>query len=251
MKTSTNSATLFLSLFLFAFSANAQLYVEGSILNWNYNDALLVSEDFMTGKMDTWGTVSPNGEVQLVLEYDFMTILKEKAEAAKKDAPQGWSLSFKTVADTFGSNSSYFSGDFVYENGNAIVAGVPDLIVGSEAKKEKYGMLYMANSPEMAKWLYNYQMGSINPGYYIQYFFVEKDAAVKGQVSILTGTNSGEEFDNVKQIDLKLEEGWNIIKHEIAEVFTSNDGSTYPSKTIISREKLLPEDLQWIVLADN
>ncbi len=250
MKTKIN---FFLSIagLLSSFLLNAQLYVQGSIPNWNYDDALVVSEDFVTGKMDTWGSVSPNGEVQLVLEYDFMTILKEKAEAAKKDAPQGWSLSFKTVADTFGSNSSYFPGDFVYENGDAVVAGVPDLIVGSEAKKEKYGMLYMANSPEMAKWLYNYQMGSINPGYYIQYFFVEKDASVKGQVSILTGTNSGEEFDSVTQIDLKLEEGWNIIKHEIAEVFTANDGSTYPSKTIISQEKVLPADVQWIVLADN
>ncbi|MEA1787209.1 hypothetical protein U1E44_13995 [Arenibacter sp. GZD96] len=251
MKTSTSFKPFVLAFLLSSLYANSQLYVGGSINNWNKDEALLVSQDFMTGEMETWGKVDANGEAQLELAYDFMTLLQEKAEEAKKDAPEGWSLKFKTVADTFGSDSSSFPGEFTFENGDAVVAGVPDLIVGNEEKKEKYGVLYLANSPEMAKWLYNYQMGSGTQGYYIRYYFVEKDATAKGQVSIPTVSHSGEEYDNITEVDLQLEEGWNMIKYEIAEVFTSSDGTVYPSKTVLTRERFLPEGLQWLVLDDN
>lgn len=246
----TLNKIIFIIILFFALSGIAQSPVTGTIANWSGAEAVIASEDFLTGDLINWGTVTAQGDASLLLDDDFLSLLKEQAEKAKKNAPKGWTLKFKTVASTFSSGSDYFPGEFVYENGEAMVSGVPELMVGREAGQEKLGVLYMADSQEMAKWLYEYRVGNVTPGYYVNHYYVEKDATVKGQVLMPSATQEGEEYDHITLIDMQLEQGWNAIKYEIAEVFTSQAGNTYPSKTIISRENALPADLQWILLAE-
>jgi hypothetical protein len=236
--------------YLCTFSANAQLNISGTIPNWPNGNAIIASSDMISGDMKTWGKVSTAGEVSIDLEYDFLTILKEKAAEAQKNAPQGWKLNFKTVESSFGCQSSDGEGSipFQYNGGESIISGVPELIIGDNEKNEPYGVLYFANNETIANWLHSYGQEKASTGYYLSWMFVEKEASAKGSCVVPTMTMSGQEYNDLTETDLKFEEGWNMVKYEVSEVFTASDGMVYPSKTTVSLVKFIPEDLQWIVL---
>jgi hypothetical protein len=249
MKTLTKS-TLLLLIILFAFSANAQLNISGDIQNWPNGEAIVVSSDMISGDMEIWGKVSSAGEVSIDLEYDFLTLLKEKALQAQKNAPQGWTLNFKTVESSFGCQTSDMEGSkpFEYKSAEATISGLPELIVGNNDKSEPYGVLYFSNNEVIANWLHSYGQEKASTGYYLSWMFVEKEASVKGSCVVPTMTMSGQEYNDITITDLQFEEGWNMVKYEFSEVFTASDGMIYPSKTTVSLVKFIPEDLQWIVL---
>lgn len=249
MKNSKIVATLSL-VFLCTLSANAQLNISGSIQDWPNGEAIVVSSDMISGDMEIWGKVSAAGEVSIDLEYDFLTILKEKAAEAQKNAPQGWTLNFKTVESSYRCQTSDAEGSipFQYNGGDAIISGLPELIVGDNAKNEPYGVLYFANNEVIANWLHSYGQEKASTGYYLQWMFVEKETSAKGSCSVPTMTMSGQEYNDVTETDLQFEEGWNMVKYEVSEVFTASDGMVYPSKTRVSIVEIMPFDLQWIVL---
>ncbi len=228
----------------------AQLNISGDIQNWSNGEAIVVSSDMISGDMEIWGKVSAAGEVSIDLEFDFLSILKEKAAEAQKNAPQGWSLNFKTVETSYGCQTSDEDGStpFEYKGGESIISGVPELIVGDNAKNEPYGVLYFANNETIANWLHSYGQEKASTGYYLSWMFVEKEASAKGSCVVPTMTMSGQEFNDITETDLDFEEGWNMVKYEVSEVFTASDGMVYPSRTTISLVKFIPEDLQWIVL---
>jgi hypothetical protein len=247
-----NVRTIALMIFsiLYTFSANAQLSISGTIQEWPNGEAIIASSDMISGDMVTWGKVSATGEANIELEYDFLTLLKEKAAEAQKNAPQGWSLSFKTVKSSFGCQSADVEGavPFEYNNGDAIISGVPELIAGNSAENEPYGVIYFANNETLVNWLHSYGQEKASTGYYLQWMFVEKEASAKGSCVVPTMTMSGQEYYDITETDLQFEEGWNMVKYEVSEVFTASDGMAYPSKTTVSLVKVIPFDMQWIVL---
>ncbi len=112
-----------------------------------------------------------------------------------------------------------------------------------------YGALYMVNDKSIAKWMHNIDKDNPTTGYYLRWFYLEKDASVSGHCQIKTYSgHEGEMFKNRKEYDLNLMKGWNIVKYEINEVFNSESGKVFPSKTTISVIKKLQEDLQWVVM---
>lgn len=159
-------------------------------------------------------------------------------------------MSFKTIGDSFA--CSDFDNPLEYNNQDAIVTGVPQLSVMSNDRNTEYGYLFMVSDESIAKWLYSY--GDDNPiiGYYINWIYVEKDATVSGICKMLTYTGNGEEsYDDTKTYNLNLEEGWNMVKYEITDVFNSISGKVLPLKTTVSVIQFLPEDLQWVVIGSN
>lgn len=249
MKTILKICCLALTLCATIYS-NAQLSIEGNIDNWNNGDAMLAYSDMLTGNIESWGTISEDGKSILSLEYDYMDIFKKKAEEAQKEAPKGWTMRFKTVGDTF--VCSGFENPLQYENEGATLTGVPGLIIVSKDGKTDYGTLFTASNIAIAKWLNSYGNDNPTTGYYLEWYYVEKEAMVSGECvrSTLTGIED-EMYDDTTTYNLKLDEGWNMVKYEITEVFNSESGKVFPLKTMISTIEFLPEDLQWIVLGSN
>lgn len=249
MKTTVN-------LFFIAFALgcasnlNAQLSNEGKVENWTNGNAILAYADIMTGNIESWGTIDSDGVLDMQLEYDYMDLFKKKAEEAQKDAPKGWKMSFKTVGDTFVCGG--FENPLEYNNQDATLTGVPELIVMSKDGQTEYGVLFTVSDGAIAKWLYTYGESNPTTGYYLRWIYVEQEASVSGVCEVATYTGNGEEFyNNTTNYNLNLEEGWNMVKYEITEVFNSASAKVYPSKTTVNVIQFLPEDLQWLVLGSQ
>jgi hypothetical protein len=227
--------------------SSAQGMLKGKISDFDSGPAQIVSFDRFSGTDKTWGSVNREGKFTLALESDFLEKARKMAEEAEKTAPDGFRINFRTVAETFA--CTYEEVDT--EGGEIIVSGLPELSITDENGNLSNGILYAASSQDIATWLYTYGDGLTSPGYYLQFYFLEGPAIAKGdcQLEIFTG-NDEESYQEITSIDLDLLEGWNIIKYEIGEVFTTSTGKTYPSKLSISRLDKLPDDLLWFAMKD-
>lgn len=233
----------------YATNLNAQLSIEGKIDNWTNGKAMLAYADMMTDNVKSWGSIDANGVLNMPLENDYLETFKKKAVKAQKNAPKGWKMKFKTVGDTFVCGG--FENPLEYTNQDAILTAVPKLSVLSKDGKTEFGHLFMVSDKSIAKWLYSY--GDENPttGYYIDWIYVEQEATVSGICERSTYAGPEEWYDDTKSYTLVLEEGWNMVKYDITEVFNSASGKVFPLKTTMSVIQFLPEDLQWVVLGNQ
>ncbi len=245
MKTLKNSI-LIASLFLLVSTTfYAQNSIQGDIANWSNGEVPLIFNDYISKEKITMGNIATDGKMTIPLDENFLTKMKEAAIQAKEKAPQGWEMKFNTVESSFNCSDE----GIVYENAEVILSGLPDLEVLSEDGTTSYGYLYCTNSLQLSSWLQLYGMVSVAKGYYLKWFFVEDAASVKGSCNIPTYTgNDDENYMNTTIYDVKLQKGWNIIKYEITETFTSKDGKIAPAKTQITRIDKIPDDVQWLLL---
>jgi len=211
----------------------------------------ILSADFMTGEITKWGDIDENGNASFNLEYDYMEKLLQEAEQQQKDAPKGWTLSFHTVGSKH--ECSYSSENTIeIENEDARMFGLPPFFVGDEASKTNHGTMYIASNRDVASWLDSYQMGNAAAGYYLEWIYVEKEASVKGNCSILTMTgHEDEEMTVTTTYDLNFEKGWNMLKYSIDEVFNSASGRVFLNKMSVSTSKFFDDDAQIFLFNDN
>jgi hypothetical protein len=226
----------------------AQDSITGTISNYTIGEGVLSSYDMVSREKIEIGKIDHEGHFTIPLDANYLTVIKEQAEKAKDNAPKDWEINFKTVATTF----ECFGGDLEYENGEALVVGIPDPEVTDKDRKIEQGVMFAVSDPEIAQWLYSYGQKNIVKGYYLQWFFVEDSASAKGECIFQRYTGNGEEnFNEVIITNLELKKGWNIIKYTVAEVFTDSNGNTLPLKTEISILTELPNDVKWIKVVEN
>ncbi len=242
MRIQINNAIVVAVSVLFSMTCQAQA-ITGTISNHNPDEKLIVSYDMISRETVQLGTIDEEGNFSIPLDKNYLTTIKEKAENAK--APEGWEMKFNTVASTFECSG----GNTEFKNGEAIVAGIPTPEVTNSAGESVYAMLYAVSDPDIANWLYSYGQKNSALGYYLQWFFVEEEASARAECTMPTYTgNDAENYNDVTIINLNLQKGWNIIKYNIAEVFTDATGKITPSKTEISRIDRIPDDIQWVVV---
>ncbi len=228
---------------MFCLGISAQTSLLGNVINWTHGEAVIAHFGMFNGEMTEMGTISPDGTLNIPLDPDYFTSIKKIAEKEAAEAPEGWSMSYRTIASTF---SCMFEENITTSNGEAIVSGLPELLITDKSGQTEYGYLYAVSSPEVAWWLKTYGEKGISPGYYLSWIYIESQAAAIGECKIPTYTGNGEEmYEDTLLFDVKLEKGWNVVKYEITEIFTSQTGKTYPSKTLVSRLPEVPDDLQW------
>lgn len=245
MKTLKNSILIASLFILVSTTFYAQNSIQGDIANWSNGEVPLIFNDYISKEKITMGNIATDGKMTIPLDENFLTKMKEAAIQAKEKAPQGWEMQFNTVQSSFSCSDE----GIVYENAEVILAGLPDLEVLSEDGTTSYGYFYCTNSIQLSSWLQLYGMVNAAKGYYLKWFFVEDDASVKGSCIMPTYTgNDDENYMNTTVYDVKLQKGWNIIKYEITETFTSKEGKIVPAKTQITRIDKIPEDVQWLLL---
>ena len=232
--------------FVLSFSLTAQNSIQGKVNNWTNGESIIAYFGMFNGEMTRLGSINAGGDFQIPLDPDYFNTFKKIAEKEAADAPPGWSMSYKTVATTF---FCTYDETVTTQNGDAIITGLPELILTDQNGQKEQGILYAVSSPEVASWLRSYGAENISPGYYLSWIFIESPAAASGECAVPTYTGNGDEmYEDTTVMDLKLEKGWNLLKYEIAETFTSATGKTYASKTRVSRLEALPEDVQWVAV---
>jgi len=222
--------------------AVAQNIIQGVISDYTNGDGLIISYDIVTGDKITWGIIDNAGNIEIPLKSDHLDQVKKMAVKAQKKAPKGFTLKFPTVGDEF---TCRFP-DIKFEYPNAMLSGLPDLILTDRKKQAENGNIYPVNNPTIANWLHNFQDGDVATGYYLRFCFVEEKSSAKGTCMVNTYTGLGDEnFDAFTLFDLELDEGWNIIRYEIEEVFESKSGKVFPEVIQVTKMEKLPDDLVW------
>ena len=245
MKTLKNRITITSLFFLISLTFNAQNSITGTIANWTHGEVPLLYSDYISREKIIMGNIASDGNMTIPLDDNFLSNFKIAAEKAKEKAPQGWEMKFNTIESTFGSGDEGIS----YENAASVLIGLPDLEASSEGGTAQFGYIYCTSNPELANWLYNYGQGDIAKGYYLRWFFAEATASVKGSISIPVYTgNDDENYTDTTFYDLEIQKGWNMIKYNITETFTTQTGKTVLTKMEVTKIDEIPADVMWLLL---
>lgn len=221
----------------------AQGTLSGIISDYTNGEGLIISYDIVTGDKITWGIIDKAGNIEIPLKSDHLDQVKKMADKAQKKAPKGFTLKFPTVADEF---TCRFP-DIQFENPDAMLSGLPDLILTDKKNKAENGNIYPVNNPTIANWLHNFQQGDVALGYYLRFCFAAEKSSAKGTCMVNTYTGFGDEnFDAFTLFDLELDEGWNIVKYEIEEIFESTNGVIFPQVIKVTKLENIPDDLEWV-----
>ncbi|TXE11088.1 hypothetical protein [Algoriphagus aquimarinus] len=226
---------------------SAQQELQGQIANYSSGLSEIESFDRFSGNSQKWGEVSEEGKFSIILQDNFLEKARKLAEDAQKNAPNGFTVGFKKVSETF---ACAFE-EVETENGDIEVSGVPELTLMDEMGNPSNGILYASSSLDIARWLFTYRDENVIPGYYLEFYYLEGPAKANGECILETYTGNDEEkYEEVTSINLELQAGWNIIRYGIDEVFTSSTGKVYPLKLTVSRLESLPEDLLWFAVKE-
>jgi len=227
--------------------ANAQQVLRGKISNYTSGPSQIESFDRFSAISQTWGEVNEEGDFSIILEDNFLEKAREMAEEAQGNAPKGFTVSFKTVSETFACPFE----EVETKVGDIVVSGLPELTLMDEMGNPTNGILYAASSLDIARWLFTYRDVNASPGYYLEFYYLEGPATVKRECLMETYSGVGEEvFEESTNIDLELQAGWNIIRYGIDEVFTSSAGKVFPLKLSVTRLETLPGDLMWFAVKE-
>ena len=252
---------------------NPFLEIMGTIANYENGEGTITANDFWTGDKTTIGTLATNGNFTIPLDQDFFTTVKKKMAAEEKNKPKGGVINYHRVNTVFTCGSEGFGykntteniNDSIsvtnypryaetnyatFKNAESIILKLP-LLNLTDKKGDSHGLLYAASSLEIAEWLGSGGMGDIIKGYYLEWIFVENSAAVQGICAIPTSTNNGEEYTDTTKTNLELQKGWNIIKYDVTDVFTSTDRQTKAAMTKITAISKIPEDLKWFAMSST
>lgn len=81
------------------------------------------------------------------------------------------------------------------------------------------------------------------------YIFDEK-ASVNGEC-FSTKFADSETFKEKHHFNLNFKKGWNLVEHEIQEVFKDKTGKIHPTKIQWKVVEEMPEDVQWTFIAET
>lgn len=234
---------LLLSCFLmFQHHTQAQEKVTGSINNWHEGEAKIMFIDMFSGYTREFGTIDANGNLEIPLQENFLSLVKEAMEKEQKKASENRVISLKDLQGTY----SCDVGDLEYENPGTKLSSLPQhlMVVPVGGEKRILGILSPASDPAIAQWIASNKRESTKQGKYMEWVFLEEEARVNGECYSHTFTND-DVIQEDYQYDLDLKKGWNLVQYEIQEIFEDSQGKTYPKRIEVTTITEVPEDVEW------
>ena len=217
--------------------------VTATINDWPHGNA-----DVLTGFMEPRivGRVDADGTVHIPLPPDFTQNTIKETEAQNAGDSE-WSVSMRTAGEAWGCET----GELKVQNGDQYAAGLATMgsfMIGSMEKEVGYGMLMVTNSREFAE---NYDpFGGAAPGFYMDWVHAETEIMISGECKHPTLTLPETELETVTNYQIKLSPGWNLLKHEIEEVYAADSGVVYPKKSSYSTVDTLPDDAEFVFVSE-
>lgn len=193
------------------------------------------------------GEINAAGEFTATLGEGYFKRLKKQMEENKQNP-----MSFSTLKNF---QTRYQCGDDTFSFTNEDEPYVQLLsrvgfIVGDLKTSNVAGLIRVVSSSEFGKsQFYNPQNDPVK-GYMLDWYYVEKSAKVDGKCTTRMSTGNGEEtYQQEVIINLNFHPGWNLVKYEIAKVYTAKDGKKYTQIMRYSSIAEIPEDANYIYLA--
>jgi hypothetical protein len=197
------------------------------------------------------GSVETDGTFSIPLKEDYLTQVKMHMEENNKGSSADWRSSLTRLNQAFGCSS----GSLEIENGDQPVTGISTMgmfALGSMEEEKLYGYVIATSSDAFAKSIMNLMNYQFEPGYFVDWHYVEEAATIKGSCSLESYTLNQEELYGITQeYDLEFKPGWNVVQYEVREVFRDRDGKTYPSNERYSTLDKPPSDMKYVFIPDS
>lgn len=240
------SAPAFILAAAFTFPATVSAdEITGVIEDWPHETA-----DIATGFMEPRiiGQVDPAGKVRIPLPADYtqQTIEETKAQNA---ANSEWEASMRTAGEAWGCDT----GELEVSNGDKFAVNLSTMgsfMIGSMEKDVGYGVLVVANSREFAE-RYDPFSGDMTPGWYMDWVHAETEITISGECEELPLSLPETSLERVTSYQIKLAPGWNLLKHEIEEVYEDEIGRVWPTRSSYSTLESLPDDTEFVFVSDD
>ncbi|MBO0330435.1 hypothetical protein [[Muricauda] lutisoli] len=239
---------LLLPLLLIGQFVLAQQDFTGTIPDWEVG-----SGDIITGLMQpkVIGSVDDQGNFKIPLNPNFLDYVKKELEEENKKDNDGWTASLMTVDKLF----NCFGDSLMVENGNQPISRLSQMgafMLVNMSEKKRLGYFFAVNSAEFAKSLMNIGTYAFTPGYYVDWYFVDRPGAVKGNCKQKAYALNQEEFyEKNTTYNLEFKEGWNIVKYEIKKVFKDKEGKTYPQEIEYITLPEIPKNITYSFIKDD
>lgn len=223
-----------------------QIEITGKTENYNgkAND-ILVNPFFP----ESIGEINTAGAFTLAVDEGYFERLKKQMEEASKNSQNAMSLStlkkFQTRYQCEDDAFSFINGDQPYIE---LLSNI-GLIVGDLETKNITGLIRVVSSKEFGdSQTFNPQKDPAT-GFMLDWYYVEKQAEIKGNCTTQMSTGNGDEtYKREIDINLDLHPGWNLVKYEIAKVYTANDGKQYTQTMKYSTLESFPKNVKYIYI---
>ncbi len=223
----------------------AQGTYKGALENWGHGQAQII---LPTDPPVVIGTVEADGSVALTLGEELAARITGSREAA--DDNSGIRLVRQSVERTFfcrGDEVVTANGDLLLER--ATTRG--GFYMGNLEEEELFGQLRLTSSRAFGESFFELGKKDFVPGHYIEFYFAEENASVHGTCKTPTYTLDGKDvFDIIHEYAIDLKKGWNLVRMEVAETYTDQEGHVRPLKMVMKTVGEVPRDTQFLFTAN-
>jgi len=237
---------LITSILFLAYSCTAQKAITGKLDYWpnGKTDVITIKDG-----PEKIGSVDEKGMITIPLKEDYLKKASKQKDTANTNS-QKWEVATLTVWNVFACTNQKLELKNVDQPITKLSSyGVFDL--ADIEKKKKYGFFIAANSKKFAEAYTSYGQKNAEKGYAIDYYYVAESAQIKGICYTVKYTGNNDENFEIKKIyNLNFKKGWNIVKYQIEELHTAQDGKVYASTSSYETLENVPEDIQYIFFED-
>lgn len=226
---------------------NAQEDFSGTLESWSNGKADIIS---IKGEPVPIGEIDKKGEFTISLNHKIIDEFQNTMEVTNSSSSSG-TVKFMTIDRAF----SCYNDSLSVNNGDQKVitletfGGYP--IVNLE-KKKSYGFFIVANSKEFAEAYRSFGQKNAIKGFYLSWFYLEKEAQVKGDcVTTNYALNQEEFYEKIISYQLDLKKGWNLVQIKADETYTDKNDKTYVSKWIYKTISGIPKNAQYIYFPEK
>ncbi|MDC6353766.1 MULTISPECIES: hypothetical protein [unclassified Robiginitalea] len=224
--------------------ATAQGTFEGTLENWPHGRAQII---LPTDSPVVIGKVEADGKVSITLGEALAQRISASREA---DDGSGIRLVRSTVERAFYCRSD----DVTSENGDLQLERATTrggFYVGNLEEEELHGQIRLASSQAFGNSFFQLGKKDFVTGHYIEFYFAEADASVHGTCKTPTYTLDGKDvFDIIHEYTIDLKKGWNLVRVEVAETYTDQEGNVRPLKMVMKTVREVPVDTQFLFTAN-
>ncbi|MGB5172788.1 MAG: hypothetical protein WBN69_15245 [Eudoraea sp.] len=229
-------------LILFTFYLHSQTAISGNIKDWNDPGADIVAG---MNQPITIGSIDDKGDFIIELNEELVQSILSDIDGFNENSDE-WKTSLNSIDKAFSCHSETVA----ISNGEQPIISLTTFGSFSIANiliKKMYGSFMMVNTKDFAEGVRAFGKYQNKEGYYLDMYYFEEAASVKGECSMDSYAVNQEEMYSAKNIyELDFQPGWNIVQYQVIELFKDKDGKTYEKTVIWKTLDKLPKDLQYV-----
>jgi len=231
-----------------SFLTSAQETFTGTLDQWSNGKADVVSGYGAPIKI---GEINNDGVFIIHLTDDLIAQIKKDEKEYNSNSTDGWTTKAKTISEVFyceSENAEIINGSLPVEgfSYNGIY------VLGIIESQKELGGFRAVSSKAFNDSFFSYGQKDYTKGYFLDYYYVEDSAVVKGVCKSTNYTlDLKETFDIINEYNIDFKKGWNIVKTEVVELYTDQSGKVFPLKTVWKTLDKIPEDVLFVFISLN